>query len=272
MPAFLPRRRGARGDLVQRYKYVFVVAYGRSGSTLLMGLLNTIPGYRIVGENLNALYRLYQADSALRLAHGRQGRDSYLPYHAWYGATEWQLDAFRCGLVETFVSDVLCPRRGTRVLGFKEVRYTENDMPDLPDFLNFVEQSFPSSKVILNHRNPADVATSAWWADVPGSLELVRSADARLLHIPSDTRHYHFCFDEIDESLDNIRAMFRWLGEEMDEKKVRATLARRHSYASRKPNLQVPQEGRRGVSGRARALAKRILGVAQGLSRGRALH
>jgi hypothetical protein len=236
-----------------------------------MGLLNTIPGYRIVGENLNALYRLYQADAALRSAQARQGRDSYLPHHAWYGATEWQLNAFRCGLVQTFVSAVLCPRRGNRVLGFKEVRYTENDMPDLLDFLRFVEQSFPASKIILNHRNPDDVATSAWWADVPDSLQLVRAADARLRHIPSDQSHYHFTFDEIDGSLDNIRALFQWLGEEMDEKKVRATLARRHSYASRKPNLQAPHEGRRGVSGRARALAKRVLRVGQGLSLGRAL-
>jgi hypothetical protein len=261
MRASLSRRRGAGGGLVRRYRYVFVVAYGRSGSTLLVGLLNTIPGYRIVGENLNALYRLYQADAALRSAHAKQGSDSYLPHHAWYGATQWQLDAFRHGLVETFVSAVLCPRPGNRVLGFKEVRYTEQDMPDLLDFLEFVQESFPESKIIFNHRNPDDVATSAWWADVPDSLELVRSADARLRDIPSDTRRYHFAFDEINESLDNIRALFRWLGEEMDEKEVRATLARRHSYASRNPNLQVPQEGRRGVRGRARAVAKRVFRV-----------
>jgi hypothetical protein len=31
--------------------YVFVMTYGRSGSTLLMGLLNTIPGYLVRGEN-----------------------------------------------------------------------------------------------------------------------------------------------------------------------------------------------------------------------------
>ena len=32
------------------FGYLFVVTYGRSGSTLLMGLLNSIPGYLIRGE------------------------------------------------------------------------------------------------------------------------------------------------------------------------------------------------------------------------------
>src|SRR5829696_1859856 len=39
--------------------YVFVMTYGRSGSTLLMGLLNTIPGYLVRGENDDALRFLY---------------------------------------------------------------------------------------------------------------------------------------------------------------------------------------------------------------------
>ena len=39
--------------------YVFVMTYGRSGSTLLMGLLNTIPGYLVRGENDDALRYLY---------------------------------------------------------------------------------------------------------------------------------------------------------------------------------------------------------------------
>src|SRR6478609_6549835 len=40
--------------------YVFVMTYGRSGSTLLMGLLNTIPGYLIRGENDDALRFLHK--------------------------------------------------------------------------------------------------------------------------------------------------------------------------------------------------------------------
>jgi hypothetical protein len=44
----------ARRDL----GYVFIVTYGRSGSTLLQGVLNSIPGYLVRGENRQALRHL----------------------------------------------------------------------------------------------------------------------------------------------------------------------------------------------------------------------
>jgi hypothetical protein len=36
-----------------------------------------------------------------------------------------------------------------------------------------------------------------------------------------DDRHVHFCYDEIDASLDNVAEQFRFLGEEVDEESVR---------------------------------------------------
>ena len=41
-----------------RFRTVNIVTYGRSGSTLLMGLLNAIDGYRIRGENFNCFEEL----------------------------------------------------------------------------------------------------------------------------------------------------------------------------------------------------------------------
>jgi Sulfotransferase family len=244
---------------VRRYKYVFVVTYGRSGSTLLMGLLNTIPGYRIVGENANTLYRLYQADQALHEAHAKRGRDSNLPIHPWYGATDWRPDRFRQALVDAFVTNVLRPGRDDRVLGFKEIRYTQAHMKDLAQFLDFVRAAFPDSKIIFNHRVPDKVAASAWWADNPKALDQIKTADERMRAIPADDRHFHFEFDDIDDSLDNIRALFGWLGERVDEAAVRATLNRPHSYQPGGGG-PVPSQSR---GGRARVLARRVLGAAR---------
>lgn len=41
--------------------YVFIITYGRSGSTLTQNLLNSLPGYCIRGENSNLLYFLSKA-------------------------------------------------------------------------------------------------------------------------------------------------------------------------------------------------------------------
>ena len=46
-------------SIERRYNFVFIFTYGRSGSTLLMGLLNSLPHYCIRGENNNLLHRLY---------------------------------------------------------------------------------------------------------------------------------------------------------------------------------------------------------------------
>jgi hypothetical protein len=224
----LPRVIGSVGDL-GRYRYVFIVTYGRSGSTLLMSLLNTIPGYRINGENYNALYRLYQADNAITRAYEKaHGHGHLVTQSAWYGTPRVSPTMFRYQLLEAFVSHVLRPAPGDRVLGFKEIRYTTTDMKDLGDFLEFLTESFPDAKIVFNHRKLADVAQSSWWANSERSLARLQATDERLWSIPADDRHHHFVYDEIDDSLDNIRKLFAFLGEELDETAVRRVLANRH--------------------------------------------
>lgn len=215
---------------VDRYRYVFVVTYGRSGSTLLMGLLNAIPGYRIRGENYNALYRLYQADAALTKASDRfSSADHLTPRSSWYGTPKVRPRQFRAELVDSFLRHVLRPEPGDRVVGFKEIRYTPIHLPDLAEYLDFIRRCFPYAKIIFNHRDPAAVARSAWWADVADAEAKVRAADRRLLSFPADGRHFHFWYDEIDESLDNVRALFRFLEEPFDEAAVRLVLGTAHS-------------------------------------------
>ena len=47
-------------------KTVFVITYGRSGSTLLQNMFNALPGYVLRGENNNILSSLVQSWEALR--------------------------------------------------------------------------------------------------------------------------------------------------------------------------------------------------------------
>lgn len=226
------------GGTVYDYGYVFIVTYGRSGSTLLMGLLNTIQGYRISGENYNALYRLYQADAAITNAYRTHSHPANRTTDsAWYGAPRMRPHLFRYELADSFVAHVLRPEPGDRVLGFKEIRYITSDMPDLDGFLEFLHRTFPDCKIIFNHRNVADVARSSWWANSGQSAERLAAADARLRAIPADEHHFHFTYDEIDDSLKNIQELFAFLGEELDEPAVRELLEVRHgpptSYAQR---------------------------------------
>jgi hypothetical protein len=109
-------------------------------------------------------------------------------------------------------------------------------MSDLEPYLEFLRQCFPGCKIVFNHRDPAAVAASAWWTKVDDAAEKVRRADERLSSFPADARHFHFCYDEIDDSLDNIRALFDFLGEELDEGAVRAVLGRAYGPYTVLPN------------------------------------
>jgi len=230
---------------VNDYEYVFIVTYGRSGSTLLMGLLNTIPGYRIRGENYNAMYRLYQADAAITKAHERfSGRGNAGTLSAWYGTPSARPHLFRAGLIDNFVENVLRPEPGDRVLGFKEIRHTPVHMDDLTEYLAFLRRTFPRCRIVFNHRDPAAAARSAWWVNINGAEETIRAADERLLTFPADARHFHFFYEQIDASLDNIRALFRFLGEEVDEAAVRAVLDTSHAPYTAPPGIGLSLAGR----------------------------
>ena len=106
--------------------YVFIVTYGRSGSTLVQKILNSIPGYCVRGENNNGLFYIYQVWREMTQARAivalrRQKRQSESD-HPWYGAELIEPDAFGHALRRTFVDEVLRPPKGTRVAGFKEIR------------------------------------------------------------------------------------------------------------------------------------------------------
>lgn len=216
--------------VVADYEYLFVLTYGRSGSTLLAGLLNSIPGYRVRGENYSALYRIYQADAAIAKARESfSGADHLSPLSPWYGTPRVRENRFRAGLLNNFVSNVLRPEPGDRVLGFKEIRYTPAHIPDLAEYVAWLRRSFPDPRIVINHRDPAAVARSGWWPDKRNAEQTIRAADERLWNIPADDRHHHFSYDDIDDGLANVRALFDFLGEPMDEVTVREVLGTKHS-------------------------------------------
>ena len=67
-------------------RHVFVMTYGRSGSTLLMGILNSIPGWLLRGENRHAMRHLYDFHRSGLTERARvdPARASQ-PTHPWFG-------------------------------------------------------------------------------------------------------------------------------------------------------------------------------------------
>ncbi len=147
-------------------RHVFIVTYGRSGSTLLQNLLNALPGYCVRGENENALVSLFQAwqkiDVQPHFANARATQRQTSPAEPWFGAEATDPDRFGQSLAAAFSTHVLAPPPGTRVSGFKEIRWHQAPK-NFPALLAYIVRFFPDSRFIFNTRDPAAVARSGWW-------------------------------------------------------------------------------------------------------------
>lgn len=203
--------------------FLFIVTYGRSGSTMLQNLVNSIPGYEIRGENNNALYHLSRSywaivDSEPMAALRRSGGVSEQT-HPWFGAEKAFPKAYGRMLAQTFVRSILKPSEGTRVSGFKEIRF-HNHPEDFRAYLDFIAEYFPNARFLFNTRDHGSVAKSGWWAKHnPAHVDRVLT-EAEALFDDYIARSPHRCFrlhyDDYVGRPEAMRPLFRFLGEPFD--------------------------------------------------------
>src|SRR5699024_1079660 len=103
-------------------EFLFIVTYGRSGSTLLQGILNSIDGYQIRGENGNIPYHIYKYCRTAELQKAKRPKATS-PDAPWYGIADYDSEEARTSARTFIVDTVLHPRPSARVVGFKEIRW-----------------------------------------------------------------------------------------------------------------------------------------------------
>lgn len=218
-----------------KFKSVLIVTYGRSGSTLLQGLLNSIDGCLVRGENHNMCHGLFQTYSAmLQSSLEHVGTEVNAPTNPWFGAKLLEPESF-LGDCRRIVRQQLLANEdesSVRCLGFKEIRYPGVDR--LPDYLDFLGRIFPETAFLFLTRDHESVSKSAWWKNIrPAEVK------RRLNVFETDVRDWAkgrrdvFAIDYSDLSAHSARVgeLFSFLGAAYDRDAVAAVLARPHSYA-----------------------------------------
>ena len=226
--------------------YVFVVTYGRSGSTLTQNLLNAIPGYAIRGENANLTHLFAKAIHLVRehemfrwrredLEKPRDERRPYLkpilgkPWDPWAGAEKVDPDQFSLALMDLFVRQVLRPPKDCRVSSFKEIRFHE-DAAFFRDHLDIMRTVFPKARFLFQRRNHEAVAKSSWWAKQPREKVFAQLRQAEQLFLAYAAAHPDCAmmldYEGLVSGPGYIRGMHDFLGEPMDRQAVEAVLAR----------------------------------------------
>ncbi len=213
--------------------YVFIVTYGRSGSTLLQALLNSIDGYCIRGENENVLLHLARIWHTVQASEPMRGLRSQgqttSPTHPWFGAEAIDPEALGHAFARVFLEQVLKLPKGTRVGGFKEIRFVDT-VSSLPQYLRFIFRFFPNSRIIFNVRDHAAVARSGWWANMDPKQVIPRlaRADEKVIALQEKypAQSIVVRYEDYTRSPDALLPLFQFLGEPFSRERVTEILSR----------------------------------------------
>lgn len=212
----------------QLKRNIFIVTYGRSGSTLLQSLLHTIPECEIRGENHNMMETIWSSAVRARMTRNTWGKTECPPNHPWHGADKIRPGLFAEGMIDSFIANVLQPSPTARYFGFKEIRYDAFGKR-FPEVLEFMRRHFKDPLFIFNIRNVEDVAKSAWWKNwkTEDVHKLVNSMDKRFseYHEQHPDCTFLVSYEEFSQDPLALRPLFEKLGEPLDETKISSVLA-----------------------------------------------
>lgn len=221
-----------------KFRHAFIVTYGRSGSTLLMGLLNEISGWLITGENNNYVYHIFLSIKSARAAQNEFGKTKpKAPTHPWWGIDKLNIAELEKAL-SIALENSLVSNTNARVLGFKEVRYPKiMEDGNLDEYLYFITKTFPHSVLIFNFRNLDDVMKSKWWARADTTAraknrEMLENFESccKTYHQRHQDSSYIVKYESLVRDTKEAEKLVRFLGEELSESSITALLNKRHSY------------------------------------------
>lgn len=226
---------------------VFVVTYGRSGSTLLQGLLNALPRTVVRGENgffVIDLFRATRRATSFATTHSKHGIRNVTS--AFYGLYTVRSQAFVLGTRRMMVPMLLGEHRRADVdrLGFKEVLWHEIAPEETEAFFDWFDRVFPGARYILHTRDRDALPASGFWRhqDVESVFAKVdrveqvqdflrRTRPDRVL----DTSYERLVADDAtrDEELRSLATFVVGSWDEAMLRPLRGVLGRRHGPVGR---------------------------------------
>jgi len=219
------------------FESILIISYGRSGSTLLQGVLNSIDGVVIRGENMNMCFHLFETYQALLKSKTHNGNSIQSPF---YGSESLDEKYFLNRTKETVRNLLLAnPKKEstTTCYGFKEIRYTQIH-EDLIGYLEFLRKLFPSPCFIFNTRNNEDVVKSwisvGWYTESKkeNAFKVLKEVEASFFNAmkANESNSFHITYEDVIGKTEKLEEMFSFLGAPVVESKIDEILSLQHSY------------------------------------------
>jgi hypothetical protein len=217
--------------MTSTFSNLFIVTYGRTGSTLLQGILNRYPEVRVNGENHGSLYYLYRARRALENSIIAPDEDT--PMNAFFGGSLVPSSDLLESIDNASRSLVRLGATHERLTGFKEIRF---DLPDLYSYIAYILKLFPKSLFVFLTRPISEVLESGFWKNttVPDITAKIRYMEAEFASLSSDFPGHTISIDyhDILECSAKFKSIFQLLELQFDEEKFLSSMSSSHSYAT----------------------------------------
>ena len=209
-------------------KIVLICATGRSGSTTLQRIINTIPNSNMCGENYGAINSLLDFYMRLHMSCAE-----YIPGHynpasyedivkknvkpAWYNS--YQIKEMEQKIRETIIA-MFKKDSNTNLWGFKEIRY---DLKRIK-YIRLFKQLFPETKVIIQIReNISAQSNSGWFKGDKNANTYLNQTNMELVQFYNQNKEWCY-FTTFERMFDknNLRNIFTFIDcrENFNEEKV----------------------------------------------------
>ena len=207
---------------------VLICSTGRSGSTTMQRIINTIPNSNICGENYGAINSLLEFYRRLKIT-----TKDYVPGHlkpaifedivnknikpAWYNS--YNLNQI-VQLIQITVINMFKNSEKTNVWGFKEIRYDSNNINYMKDF----KELFPQTKIIIQIReNLIAQSNSGWFKEDSNAINRLKHNNKELIEFASANKEWCYLttFEQMFDR-NNVKNIFSFIGCEnfYDENKI----------------------------------------------------
>lgn len=197
-------------------KIILICATGRSGSTTLQRILNTIPNSNFCGENFGALNSLLEFYKKLKYAavNNIPGKFKPTSYEtliankikpAWYNSYNFDVVVQN---IKTLITNLFKNNENTTVWGFKEIRYDNGKIHLIKEF----KELFPQTKVIVQLRDIKSQMKSGWFKYDKNAVNYLSKMNLELYKFYSERKEYCY-FTSFNKMFDkqNLRNMFKFI-------------------------------------------------------------
>lgn len=210
---------------------VFIISQGRDGSTLLLRILNEIPGYNIYGENFNMIGSMMDIHIGLNTITGMISRSDYdkksieNPKYkpSWYNSyNKDDVNKNIKGFLESIINDC-----DARVWGCKEIRWAVDyqDKKTLIPYKQFhkrldhLKSLYPNCKFIFTERDLESQLKSGWWQTTENARDIISKLKKYYQrYMKTSDNSYMVSYNDIINCNNNFKDLFKFLGEEFNQR------------------------------------------------------